>query len=191
MTKKEKAAGSGRPDKIFSPAENENPHRHNGHRRENHPPGNEQAQAVSQVIDGLEQELADVAVLDVGRDLPVVLVHRRQCVNNSDQQVIGYHPGQAVAGHLLAAGFAGINGAPEINRGQQRDEAERGPKEKVESIDQRVGETNFNHVPVFLHGCRSRPPVASGQCSTSRPVAQLRTRLIRPATARSAARPRC
>ena len=48
--------------------------------------GNKQAKTIAEVIDRLEQELADVAVLDVGGDLPVVLVHGGQGIHDGDER---------------------------------------------------------------------------------------------------------
>ena len=43
-----------------------------------------------------------------------------------------------------------------VNGGQERDEAERAAKEKIEAIDQRVLDANFHHKPILFHFSRDR-----------------------------------
>ena len=130
-------------------AEDENAHRDQRHRCKYNFAGEKQAQAVGHVIQRLEQKLADVAVLDVGRDLPVVLADSRQGVHDGDQQIIRDHAPQAVTanGALLPA----IDGLPEVNGGQQRNQPEPGAKEEIDAVHQRVLKPNLDDMPVFAH----------------------------------------
>ena len=77
----------------MSQAENENRQRHRRHGQISHAAGEEKAKPVPEIIDRFEQKLADVAVLDVRGDLPVVFIHGGQRVHDGDEQIIGNHLG--------------------------------------------------------------------------------------------------
>src|SRR5580692_7491246 len=64
-----------RQHKISPETKDKNRQRHNRHHDEREPARKKQAQPVPQIIHRLEQKLADVALADVGGDLPVILVH--------------------------------------------------------------------------------------------------------------------
>src|SRR5262249_43736522 len=101
-----------RQDEVFVEIENKESQGHGGNREVREPAGNKQPETVGQVIDWLQQELADVAVLDVCGDLPIVLVNRSQGVNQCDQQVIGDHLGERISSDGRASAFAFINRPP-------------------------------------------------------------------------------
>src|SRR5256885_73275 len=63
-----------RQDEILAQAQNEKRERNRGDREVGDASRKEQAKSIPQVIDGFEQELADVAVLDIGGDLPIVFI---------------------------------------------------------------------------------------------------------------------
>src|ERR1039458_9716141 len=115
---------AGRPNHIIPETEYKNRQRHTRHGDERDAPGKKQAQPVPQIINRLEQELADVAFADVGGDLPVVLVHRRQHVHDADEQVVKNHLRLGVTAERAPLPFPGVDGAPERQHGEQRDETE-------------------------------------------------------------------
>ena len=134
--------------------QNEQRHGKNRDDRVDQPPGSKQTEPVGQIIHRLQQELADVAVLDVGGNLPVVLVHRRQRVHNGYEQVIRGHLRERVARHFAARRLAGVNGAPEKNRGHERDQTEHRAEQKVHAVHQGVLNPDVDDVPVFAHEAR-------------------------------------
>jgi len=146
---------TGRADKIIAEAENEHGQRQGGHGDEGDAPGKKQAQPVPQIINRLEQELADVALADVGGNLPVVLVHRRQHVHHGDQEIIENHLGRGVAGERRPA-LLGIDGAPERQHGEQRDEAEQRARQVIDAVRQVVLDPDADDMPVFFHSLRGR-----------------------------------
>ena len=142
-----------RGDKIVAEAEQEQADGQDRNRGENQFSRKKKANPVGQVIYGFEQELADVAVLDVGGNLPVVLIDRRERVHDGDQQVIRDHGGQGIAGHF---GFlAAVNGLPEVDGGQERNERDGGAKEEIEAVHEHVLGADFHHMPVLFHWRRA------------------------------------
>jgi hypothetical protein len=94
-----KAAEGGparRQHKVLVQVKDEERQRCHRHGEIRDPSGQEQAEPVPKIINRLEQELADVAILDVGGNLPIVLVHRRQGIHHGREQVIGNHLGKRV-----------------------------------------------------------------------------------------------
>ena len=117
------------------------------------PAGREKAKAINEVVDGLEEKLIDGAFADVASDLPIVLGDRGERVGDRDKEIVRNHPGKRVTGDVwITTLFAGVNGAPEINGGHQRDETEDGAEQKVRSINERVLNSDVDDVPVFFHG---------------------------------------
>ena len=142
---------AGRPNHIIPEAENKNRQRHTGHGDKRDAPGKKQAQPVPQIINRLEQELADVAFADVGGDLPVVLVHRRQHVHDGDEQVVKNHLRLGVTAERAPLPFPGVDGAPERQHGEQRDETEQRSRQVIDAIRQVVLNPDADDVPVFFH----------------------------------------
>ena len=113
--------------------------------------GEKQGQPVGEVIDGFEQELADIAILDIRSDLPIVLVDGGQGVDNGHEQVIGDHFGEGVRPDGGPGRFAFINGAPHVEDGHERDEAEHGSRQKIEPVGQIILDPDVEDVPVLFH----------------------------------------
>ena len=132
--------------KITAETENENRQRNECHHHERHAPGKKQAQPIPEIINRLEQELADVALADVGGDLPVVLVDRREHVHHGDEQVVKNRFRERPAGMLRAADLP-----PEREHGEQRDEAEQRPRQVIDAIGQVVLQPDADDVQVFFH----------------------------------------
>ncbi len=142
---------AGRPDHIIPETENKNRQRHARHGDERDAPGKKQAQPVPQIINRLEQELADVALADVRGNLPVVLVHRRQHVHHGHEQVVKNHLRLGVTAERAPLPFPRVNGAPERQHGEKRDEAEQRPRQVIDAIRQVVLNPDADDVPVFFH----------------------------------------
>ena len=128
-----------------------------GHDRVNDSPREEEAESVAKVINRLEKELADIPVLDVGGNLPVVLADGGQGIDDGHHQVIGDHLGQAVTGDVLL--LARENGPPQGDGGEERDQPDHAAKKKIEPVDQRVLDADVDHMPILFHtqagGCLS------------------------------------
>src|SRR6266496_439885 len=77
----------GREHKISAQAKDKQRQRDAGNGQVSYPSREKQTEAVSQVVDRLEKKLTDVAVFDVPRDLPIVLVYRGQRIDDSHQQI--------------------------------------------------------------------------------------------------------
>ena len=140
-----------RRDKITAEAENENRQRNACHRDIRNAPGKKQAEPIPEIIHRLEQKLADVAFADVGGDLPVVFVHRRQHVHYGDHDVIKNHLRLGVAGKRTCAAFRRVNRAPEREHGEERDETEQRPRQVIEAIRQVVLDPDADDVQIFFH----------------------------------------
>ena len=147
-----------RQHEIIPQAKDQQPDRQRRHGDISQPAGNVEAKPEIQVIHRLEQELADVAVLDVGGDLPVVLVHGGERVGDGHDEVIRSHLRQREGGDGGIRAFARKDGSPEIDHRQQRDEAEQGAREKIEPVGQMVLKPDVDGVPVFVHPVLFSPP---------------------------------
>ena len=162
-----RAGGRG---EILALEKDEQRHRQDRHHGVNQPARPEETKPVRQVVDGLEQKLADVAVLDVGGDLPVVFIHRRQRIDNRDQQVIGNHLRQRVTGDAAARRLAVVDGAPEQDGGGQRHQPECRAEQEVHAIDEHVLNADVDDVPVFFHGVGGRISARMPHCCKPGPV---------------------
>ncbi len=149
--KRERGGEAGRRQDILPETKNENRQRHARHRHKRDAPGKKEAEPIPEVIHRLEQELADVAFADVGGDLPVVFVHRRQHVHDGDEEVIENHAGLGEAGLVAGAGVVRVNRPPERHHREERDEAEQRPREVIEPIREVVLQADVDDVPVFFH----------------------------------------
>ena len=132
-------------------AKNENRQRQRRHQDERQPPGKKQAQPIPQIIHRLEQKLVDVALADVGGDLPVVLVHRRKDVHHRDHQVVKNHLRLGESALPPGPPVAAVNRPPQRQHGEQRDEAEQRPRQIIEAVLQVVLKTDADDVQVFFH----------------------------------------
>src|SRR6185295_833404 len=103
----------GRQDKILMQVKNEQTYRNQGNRGVNKAARQKQTEPVTEIINRFDQELADVAVLDVRRDLPIVFGDRRKRVDDGHQQIIGNHLGQGVLRDFRVRLLAIINGPPQ------------------------------------------------------------------------------
>jgi hypothetical protein len=84
--------------------------------------------------------------------LPIVFGDGGEGVDYGYEEVIGSHAGEAVAGNRwISGGFARVDGAPEVNGGHQRNEAEAGAEEEINSVHQSVLDADIDDVRVFLH----------------------------------------
>ena len=117
-------------NQILAKAENKDTERNGGHEQINHAARKKQEQAVGKVIDGFDEELADVAVFNICGDLPVVLADGGEDIHEGDDQVIGGHLGECIAADTAAV-FAGVNGAPKIDGRQQGDETKNNAEQKT------------------------------------------------------------
>ena len=140
-----------RQHKVLVQVKNEERQRRHRHGEVGHPAGQEQAEPIPEVINRLEQELADVAVLDVGGNLPIVLVHRRQGVHHGREQVIRDHLRQRIGADRRSRALARVDFLPHVEHGDERDQAEHRPRQEVEPVGQVVLNPDINDMPVFLH----------------------------------------
>jgi hypothetical protein len=140
-----------RQDEIFAQTKDEQRERNSGDSDVSDAAGKEEAKAINEVIDWFEEELADIAVFDVGRDLPIIFVHGGQRVDDGDEQIIGNHLGERVSADVGIGPFAGVNGAPDINDGDERDETEEGSGEEIEAVREIVLNADVQDVPVLFH----------------------------------------
>jgi hypothetical protein len=127
------------------------------------PPREEKTKPKRQVIDRFQQKLADVAVLDVSRNLPIILVHRRQGVDDGRQQVIGNHLSERVSPNHRPHSFAGVNRPPHIEHGDQWNQSEQCPRQKVKPVRQVVLNANINDIPVLFHAISVKSSIRSAQ----------------------------
>lgn len=151
---KEEAAESGpvwRQDEVFAEAQNKYRKRNCGDCDVGDAARKEQAKTVNEVIDGFEKELADVAVFDVGGDLPVVFVHCGEGIDDGDEQIIGDHLGEGVGANAGVGTLAGVDGAPDVKDGDEWDETKDRSREEIETVRQIVLNADVEDVPVFSH----------------------------------------
>lgn len=140
-----------RQDEIFAQAEDEEREGNCGDCDVGDTAREKEAKAVNEVVNGLEEELADVAVFDVGGDLPVVFVDGSEGVNDSDEQIIGDHLGETVSPNEGIRTFAFKDGAPDVNDRNEWDEAEEGSGEEIETVREIVLDADVEDVPVLFH----------------------------------------
>lgn len=141
----------GRQDEILAEAQNEYRQRNSSDGDVGHAPGKEKAKTVNEVVNGFEKELADIAVFDVGGDLPVILIYSGERIDDGDQQVIGNHLGERVGADAGTGTFARVDGAPDVNDGDERNEAEERAGEKVETVREVVLNADVQDMPVLFH----------------------------------------
>ena len=139
-----------RRDKIAAEGENKRRQRQAGHRHEGNAPGQKQAQAIPQIINRLEQELADIAFPDIRGNLPVVFIHRRQHVHHRHHEIIENHLRRGVSGNRRPALLL-INGEPERQHGEQRNEAEQRARQIIDAIRQVALDADADDVPILFH----------------------------------------
>jgi hypothetical protein len=140
-----------REHEIFSETKNEQGQRDGGHGGKGDAASTKQAKTVPEIINGLEEELADVAFTDVRGDLPVVFVDGGQNVYDGDHNVIKNHFGLSKAGERATRGLARVNGVPEGKHREQRDETEHGPRQIIEAVGQIILNPDVDDVPIFFH----------------------------------------
>src|ERR1039458_4977392 len=140
----------GRQD-VLPETENKNREWNTGHGDERNAPGKKQAEPIPQIIHRLKQELADVALADVGGDLPVVFIDRRQHVHHGDEQVIKHHFRLGKTGGSSRAVPVRVNGLPQRQHGEERDETEQRAREIVEAIRQIALQPDVDDVEIFFH----------------------------------------
>ena len=95
--------------------------------------------------------MADVAVFDVGGDLPIVFVYGGEGVNDGDEEIIRDHLGEGIGADNGIRTFSGKDGAPDVNDGDERDEAEEGSSEEIEAVREVVLDADVEDVPVLFH----------------------------------------
>ena len=125
--------------------------RHDRHGHESDAPREEQAEAVPQVIHRFQQKLADVPLADVRGDLPVILIHRREHIHHRHHQIVKDHLRLGETGMAPGPGVARVDGAPQREHGEERDETEQRPGQVVEPVGQVVLQPNVDDVQVFSH----------------------------------------
>ncbi len=143
--------GVGWEDKVLALGEEEGGHREEGDAGVDEAAGGIEAEAVGEVIDGFEEELADGAFADVGGDLPIVLGDGGEGVDDGDEQVIGGHLGEGIGADGGVGALIGVDGAPEEEGGQEGDEAEGGAAEEIDPVGQGILNADIDDVPVFAH----------------------------------------
>src|SRR5687768_6070265 len=122
---------------------------HGGAHGVNEPARGEETKPVSEVIDRFDEELADVAVLYVPGNLPVVLAKSGERIDDRQDEIVGNHLAERVAAYR--AGLGSIDRTPEGNNGKERHEAENHPEQKIHPINEGVLNANVNDVPVLGH----------------------------------------
>src|SRR5438093_515020 len=102
-----------RPQKIFALRKDKDEKRNSGRKREDDASGYEKTKPIAQVVEGPNEELAYVTILDIGRNLPVVLSYRSEGINDHDQQIIRNHLSNGIARYSTAR--PGIDSPPQCD----------------------------------------------------------------------------
>ncbi len=140
-----------RQDKVFTQAQDEKREGNSSDGDVGDAAGEEEAEAVHEIIDWLEEKLADVAVFNVGCDLPIVFVYCGEGINDGDEEIIGDHLGEGVSADDGIGAFAFKDGAPDINDGDEWDQAKEGSGEEIEAVREIVLNADIQDVPVLFH----------------------------------------
>lgn len=140
-----------RQDKIFAQAEDEKSERNRGDGDVGHASREKETKAVSEVVDWFEEELADIAVFDVRRDLPIVFVYGCKRVDDGNEQIIGNHLGKRVSANTGIGTFAFKDSAPDVYDGNEWNQAEEGSGQEIEPVREIVLNANIQDVPVLFH----------------------------------------
>ncbi len=146
---------------VFAEEEEEEPDGDEGHDGVDGAAGKVEGEAVGEVADGADEELADVTVLDVGGDLPVVFGDGGEGVDEGDDQVVADHLGQGVTGDVSAIGLAGVDGFPEVEGAGEGDEAGGGPEQEVHPVHEGVLDPDQENVEVLAHAAGRGPSARS------------------------------
>lgn len=155
----ERGGGQG---EVFAEEEEEEPDGDEGHDGVDGAAGKVEGEAVGEVTDGTDQELADVTVLDVRGDLPVVFGDGSEGVDEGDDQVVADHLGQGVTGDVSAIGLPGVDGFPEVEGAGEGDEAGGGPEQEVHPVHEGVLDPDQENVEVLAHAAGRGPSARSG-----------------------------
>src|ERR1700730_3067688 len=114
----------------------------------NEPAAHKNAEPVSEVAHRFGQQRVDLALANVGCDLPFVLGWRDQIADQQREQVIINHRAVVVA--VQAAAALVINGAPEKNAAGQRNQTEERAQKIIPAIHERVLEPDVEDRDILV-----------------------------------------